>query len=59
MCEADECQCSKDGRTYFLKHEGFEGGKTVSIQCKMKYESLVEMSDCIMLRVIGEYMNNT
>lgn len=53
VCKSDECQCSKDGRKYFIKHDGFEGGKTYPIECKMKYELLVEMSDCYMLKVIG------
>lgn len=54
-CTLNECQCSEDGRTYVIKHKGFTSGGIFSIECKAEFELSLEMSDCVMINVIGLY----
>ncbi|CAC5378090.1 unnamed protein product [Mytilus coruscus] len=52
VCDPDQCHCSEDGTTYFMKHTGLDKAGNVSIQCKMEFEFGLEMTDCIIVNVI-------
>lgn len=54
VCKPDQCHCSEDGQTYFVKHEVFTMADSVSLQCKMEFEFALEMTDCIIVHAIGE-----
>lgn len=54
VCKPDQCHCSEDGKTYFVKHEGFTMADKVSLQCKMEFEFALEMTDCIIVNAISE-----
>lgn len=55
-CEPDQCHCSEDGNTYFIKHNGFPIADNVSLQCKMEFEHGLEMTDCTFVHAIGKYI---
>lgn len=57
ICEPDQCHCSKDGKTYSVKHQGFPVAGNVSLQCKMEFELALEMTDCIIVNAIGMFIN--
>lgn len=54
ICDPDQCHCSEDGTSYFMKHTGLDKAGNVSIQCKMEFEFGLEMTDCIIVNVIGK-----
>lgn len=57
-CRPNECQCSEDGKTFFLRHKGFNSAGIFSVECKTEFNFAIEMSDCIMIKVIGMYHNS-
>lgn len=54
VCTPDQCHCSEDGKTYFVKHIGFQKAGNVSMQCKMEFEFAVEMTDCVIVNAISK-----